>query len=359
MPEAPSAMSTAKPEADASDAPELDTFAAPPPPPPRQRSFRELRSIYILIVLAVIASHALPFPPAPRRAPAPGRGARSLDDLLHDARGMPLAAQALALVPLIAGGGLLLGYIILRAHNVRVFPRCRFAPATWDNWHLVRALAAFTVMQRLVHAWFGWLQWMGWNQAVPEAIQAAGGAAAIMGGTTLFVVVLLGGEGRNAFRLLGLAERRVPSRVAIGISAMLMAVPVIWLVGLFTILLTGKVPARQPLIESASHLSTEGFLVVAVIAVVVAPITEEILFRGLIYPTLRRYLGPLGAISVSAGAFAVLHVHLPTLAPLFVIGFVLAYLYERTGSLTASIAAHAANNLHTMLLVYLLSRGGV
>ena len=54
-----------------------------------------------------------------------------------------------------------------------------------------------------------------------------------------------------------------------------------------------------------------------------------------------------------------LHFHVPAMVPLFVVGFVVAYLYERTGSLAASIAAHAANNLHAMLIVFLVSRTGL
>ena len=62
---------------------------------------------------------------------------------------------------------------------------------------------------------------------------------------------------------------------------------------------------------------------------------------------------------MSAATFALLHQHLPAMAQLFIVGFVLAYLYERTGSLVASMAAHAANNLYSLVMIYLLARGGM
>jgi membrane protease YdiL (CAAX protease family) len=77
----------------------------------------------------------------------------------------------------------------------------------------------------------------------------------------------------------------------------------------------------------------------------VAPLFEEILFRGLIYGTLRIRLPAPAAIPLSALSFAVLHAYSPVaLVAVAWSGCVWAYAYERSGSLLPSFASHAFNN---------------
>lgn len=91
-------------------------------------------------------------------------------------------------------------------------------------------------------------------------------------------------------------------------------------------------------------------------AVVVAPVVEEILFRGLLHNALRARLGP-GAIVVSSGLFAAIHLYVINFLPVFALGLLLAWLYERRGSLWAPIVAHAfANGM--VALAYVAYRAG-
>lgn len=85
------------------------------------------------------------------------------------------------------------------------------------------------------------------------------------------------------------------------------------------------------------------------VAVVLAPLVEEVLYRGLLYPTLKRKWGKAVGLLVSAGLFAILHSHAQTLAALFVLGLVLGHVYERTGTLAAPMALHAAFNGFTFV----------
>jgi membrane protease YdiL (CAAX protease family) len=84
-------------------------------------------------------------------------------------------------------------------------------------------------------------------------------------------------------------------------------------------------------------------------AVVLAPVCEEVLFRGLLYPALKRKIGIGLSMILTAGLFALVHWHLQTFPPLFVLGLALAYVYERTGTLVAPIAFHAVFNGWTFL----------
>ena len=80
--------------------------------------------------------------------------------------------------------------------------------------------------------------------------------------------------------------------------------------------------------------------------IVVAPCLEEILFRGLLFPTLRRRFGWIPSALLSAAFFSLMHGY-GTLGfgVVFWSGVVWAWMYERTGSLIPGIAGHAVNNL--------------
>lgn len=79
--------------------------------------------------------------------------------------------------------------------------------------------------------------------------------------------------------------------------------------------------------------------------VVVAPVAEEIMFRGLFQRGLQHRLRPTPALLISSLVFAAIHVQVLTFPVLFVLGLEFGWLYQRTGSLWPGIVAHAVNNL--------------
>jgi len=91
---------------------------------------------------------------------------------------------------------------------------------------------------------------------------------------------------------------------------------------------------------------------ILVAAVVIQPICEEFLFRGLFYGTWKRYLGPLSAGFLSCLLFAAFHTNLASLAGLFILAVCLNIAYERTGSLLVPISMHAIFNLTNLLLMW-------
>jgi membrane protease YdiL (CAAX protease family) len=92
-------------------------------------------------------------------------------------------------------------------------------------------------------------------------------------------------------------------------------------------------------------------------AVVFAPIFEELIFRGLLYGSLRaRFSWPVAAVA-SALIFGLAHGYGPAgFGSVLASGLLWAYLYERTGSLVPGIVAHVANNLAVALTLLLLLR---
>lgn len=84
---------------------------------------------------------------------------------------------------------------------------------------------------------------------------------------------------------------------------------------------------------------------------VIKPVEEELLFRGLIYGRMRRYFPSVLCIPVSALIFGAYHANLVQLLYGFAMGCLLAWLYEKLKSLTASVLFHSAANA----AVYLVS----
>jgi membrane protease YdiL (CAAX protease family) len=95
---------------------------------------------------------------------------------------------------------------------------------------------------------------------------------------------------------------------------------------------------------------TIGLVVAGLMVIVVAPVVEEIFFRGFFYRALRTRLGVLSAAAVDGLVFGSIHFQfdgadgLLILPPLMLLGFVYCLVYERTGSLFPVIGLHAFNN---------------
>jgi membrane protease YdiL (CAAX protease family) len=93
---------------------------------------------------------------------------------------------------------------------------------------------------------------------------------------------------------------------------------------------------------------------VSLIAVIggLVPAAEELLFRGLFYGWLRGRCGVAASTAISAGLFALAHVNAQMGLQIFLIGIVLAQLYERSRTILAPIVAHATiNTLSVMAIV--------
>lgn len=92
-------------------------------------------------------------------------------------------------------------------------------------------------------------------------------------------------------------------------------------------------------------------VMMGITAVVVAPLVEETVFRGFIYGVLKRYTDGWFAALCSAALFAVVHMHVGSFVPLFVLALGFCVAYERTGCLLVPMFMHAFfNGASTTLL---------
>jgi membrane protease YdiL (CAAX protease family) len=119
-------------------------------------------------------------------------------------------------------------------------------------------------------------------------------------------------------------------------------------IGFFRTAVTGA-PERQAIVEMFSGSTTlEQRILIIVLAVSVAPLAEEFIFRFFIYGVVRRYFGRAVGVVVSALLFAAVHAHLPSFAPLFVLGSCFAIAYEWSGSILVPMTMHALFNALTL-----------
>lgn len=104
-------------------------------------------------------------------------------------------------------------------------------------------------------------------------------------------------------------------------------------------------PKAQEAVELLMGSGWTGRLVVALFALGFAPVVEEALFRGILFPALRDAGWHRAAYGVASLGFGIVHGNLAALLPLAVFGGFLAWLYVRTGNLLAPITAHFLFNL--------------
>ncbi|MEP7133908.1 MAG: type II CAAX endopeptidase family protein [Chloroflexota bacterium] len=93
-----------------------------------------------------------------------------------------------------------------------------------------------------------------------------------------------------------------------------------------------------------------------VVGAVVAPIVEEIFFRGFLFQGFRAKYGWLPAVLLSSAIFGAAHLDPVSLIPTFVLGCVLAYIYHRSNSVWPGILFHAAINSFSLCAVYVISQ---
>lgn len=87
----------------------------------------------------------------------------------------------------------------------------------------------------------------------------------------------------------------------------------------------------------------------------VAPIAEETLFRGWLYAAFKDRIGVVPAVIASSLLFALAHLTLLQIAPIFAIGVILTVIYETTHSLTITAIMHSVNNTLSFGLLMALS----
>lgn len=141
------------------------------------------------------------------------------------------------------------------------------------------------------------------------------------------------------------------------VKVLLMVLPLVALASWLLQQVWADPGGSNPLLEMVLNNSDSwALLALAFTAVVLAPLFEETLFRGVLLPVVGRHVGALGAVLISALVFAIAHLSLGELVPLSVLGLGLGWLRWQSGRLAASVCLHALWNSLTFLNLLLLAR---
>lgn len=189
---------------------------------------------------------------------------------------------------------------------------------------------------------------------------------AILAGTA-FNIILGGGvfafatlaRDRNPVELFGLDRISPPKLVLWSIGALIAAygVMVILLLGIwepFFAPLWGGEDDRQLVVKTMMEDPSPMLrIVLAISAVIVAPLVEEVIFRGYLYAVIKRFSDRFLAALTTSLLFALIHGTVPGLLPLFALAIILCIAYEMTGSLWAPISIHALfNGVQTAVMLF-------
>ncbi|HXX42679.1 MAG TPA: CPBP family intramembrane glutamic endopeptidase [Chthoniobacterales bacterium] len=161
----------------------------------------------------------------------------------------------------------------------------------------------------------------------------------------LFITTFLRVRGLDLDSLGGFSRISFVRAASTGVILIFFTYPLLGIAESIVQALFGLGSGRQEIVDLFTSSGTlRQRVIIVILAVVVAPISEEFIFRFFLYGVLKRYFGIGLALLFNAFLFAAVHTHLPSLAPLFVLGACFTLAYEWSGSILVSMTMHALFN---------------
>jgi membrane protease YdiL (CAAX protease family) len=158
--------------------------------------------------------------------------------------------------------------------------------------------------------------------------------------------------------LFGLSWKRAPALLGLSVIFYLAALPLLWLCSALYQVLLHQLGCDFFLQDIAEILTVPApWLVRAAlffIIIVVAPVFEEIVFRGILLPFMVRRIGFWPGMGLTSLVFGGMHLHLPSFLPLFLLSAMFSLAYARTQSLLVPVGMHVCFNAVTVALLLLI-----
>lgn len=268
-----------------------------------------------------------------------------------------------------------LGGVIVILVNLFIMPRRVTAPEHAEQVAAPQKYGALTIYSVLIG-------WLATQQVVGTVVQIAlkdahllQQGALIAGTATFFLYLLTNGPGIlwvyflalkpraikffDGVRLRFKVDRSGPIRLIVyGFLTWLSAVPCVVVAYLIAAKYLGSQGSSNPIISIVMQAARTNDMAATLIFYatlgILAPICEEILFRGFLYTALRRYWGILPSMLLSAALFAGIHLDAGGFLPLMTLGLLFAFTLERTRSILPCIIAHGLWNSGTFTMVLLI-----
>jgi membrane protease YdiL (CAAX protease family) len=144
--------------------------------------------------------------------------------------------------------------------------------------------------------------------------------------------------------------------VALG-CGLLIAIYVIVIINNLIMLALGVITQAEAIFEVLGNLESPVLFVI--VGVILAPVLEELFFRGFVFKGLREKYGWKAALVISSAIFSVFHLQVATLLPMFLLGGLFAYLYQRTESVFPGMIMHFLVNAFGMVGLLVAYQMGV
>lgn len=188
------------------------------------------------------------------------------------------------------------------------------------------------------------------------------GTLSLQGAAWIFIFIFLRWHEVDWRVAFGLRDPNLKKSLRLAAGGLLLLLPVIFLLqGLSVFLLTkaGLPPENQravAMLLAAKSVWARSYFVF--FAVIIAPVAEEFIFRGMLFPFIKQLGRPRLAWLGVSFLFALIHLDAAIFVPLFVFALGLTWLYEKTDCLLAPVFAHALFNAVNLGLLILAEKYG-
>lgn len=176
-----------------------------------------------------------------------------------------------------------------------------------------------------------------------------------------YIFAALRRQGLSWAQAFGFDARRAAGHVGTGVVIYLAMMPVLWFYSaIYQVGLKAAgydVLPQEVVLLFTSEESLWARAYMLLLAAAIAPLFEELLFRGIALPVLARRRGVAWSVIVVSAFFAAIHFHLPSLVPLFVVAVFLCVGYIYSGSLLVPIVMHGIFNVVNLAFLALLKSG--
>lgn len=341
----------------------------------KKLKFLQKERLYILLLIFVLLFNAIMLlkdkaetnakkeKPASSQMFASHRG--EMEEILHkNERLLILFSLASLLIFAVILLGIVIDMIIAsvilrKRFNIRTI---RPPPARWKIWDVCKVVILFLFFGYIII-----ISEASLSRAFPvfkiENIRMMINSSILDILVVVFILYFTTVEHKEKIKALGLSGKNLLKNIFYGIVGYIALIPVLILILAVTaviINITKYVPERQPVVELFLKEKDVAFLTYSsLFAAIVGPMIEELFFRGFLYGACKKYVGIFWSIVITAGIFAALHSHPVGFAPIMALGILLAYLYEKTGTLVSSITVHMIHNLSMVFLVFLIKQVGI
>jgi membrane protease YdiL (CAAX protease family) len=166
---------------------------------------------------------------------------------------------------------------------------------------------------------------------------------------------------KNAF---GFDAQKRARTIALGLIAAVVVLPVAWglqRLSAWVMTSTNFHPEPQQVVQEMQKGGVSIFqqIYLGFVALIAAPVVEEMLFRGILYPTIKQAGHRKLALWGTSILFALTHQNIPAFLPLVFFAMILTLLYEETGNLLAPIVAHSCFNTANFVMLLFAEHMGI